>query len=420
MKNGEQAARPLILSRRAALGVIAAGTTWLQGCGGGADASGSGSSPTAAPGFGSTDVAGISSGGTGSFTTGTVSGLGSIIVRGVRYDDRTATVTRSDGGVVGALRPGMVVAIHAGAIVPATGDGLGTATAVRISYASEWVGRIDAVDTAGAGFMMLGLRVEVPAAAVIEGAATTLAALASGHFVEVHGYLDVAAARLLATRIEVSATAPDAFRLSGQVQSLDTAARTFRIGTTVVGYDSSVVLPAGLRNGSLVRVDVGTTQATTGWPARGIRLRQSAMADVQAVDQDQASVEGTVTELTSTTSFTVGDAAVDASGLASAAALTLGALVQVKGSLRGGVLVASEVEVTPRTVLDVQDYRFIGQVSALDVLTRTFTLQGQSFTYGLGVLLDVPGWLTGATPTVEVRAIRVSGQWQATEIKESR
>lgn len=401
----------LVLSRRAALGAIAAGTAWLHGCGGG------GAAVSSDIGSGGTGVAGISSGGTGSFTTGTVSGLGSIIVRGVRFDDSTAVVTRSDEGPVGALRPGMVVAIHAGPIVAPSGDRLGAAAAMRISYASEWVGRIDAVDATGGTFLLLGQTVQVPAAAVIEGAATTMAGLAPGQVVEVHGYLDLGASRLLATRIEVSAAMPAAWRLSGQVQSLDLAARTCRIGSALVSWDAGVTLPAGFANGQLVRVALATAQANGAWPAQRIRARESEVAQVQAAEKDQASVEGTVTSIGSATSFSVDGVPVDASGIATLTSLAVGVLVEVTGSLLGGVLVASAVEARPRTVLDVQDYRFIGAVSALDVLARTFTLQGQSFTYGLDVLVSAPGWITGGTPTVDVRAVRIGGQWQATEIK---
>ena len=396
------------MSRRTALGAVAAGAAWLCGCGGGGGSE-----------FGGASVAGITSGGTGSFTTGTVSGLGSIIVRNVRYDDSRASVSRSDDGVVGSIRPGMVVAIEATAVVPAQpGATLANATALRISYASEWVGRIDAVDTTAGTVTVLGQTIEVADAAVIEGAATRLSALAAGQFVEVHGYLDLGAGRLLATLVEVSAAAPSAFHLSGQVTSLDTAARTFRIGTAVIGYDASVALPSGFANGMLVRVVLGTTQVAGTWPAQRIRTRE-VLAGVEAGEQDEAEVEGTLMSIGPGATFNVNGIPVDASGLPAVAGLALGVLVKAEGSMRGGVLVATRVEVKSRSVLQPEDFVFIGPVSGLNILTRTFTLQGQLFTYGLATPISVINWLTGATPTVEVHAVRVNGQWQATEIKEA-
>lgn len=411
MRRADVGADSSAVSRRFALGAIAAGVAWLQGCGGGGGTDGGVG--------GGANVAGLTSGGTGSFTTGTVSGLGSIIVRGVRFDDSRAVVSRADEGVVGSIRPGMVVAIEASAVTPAQpGATLASATALRISYASEWVGRIEAVDTAVGTVTVLGQTIEVPPAAVIEGAATQLSALTAGQFVEVHGYLDLSTARLLATLVEVSAGAPSAFRLSGRVASLDTAARTFRIGTALIGYDAAVAPPAGFADGMLVRVVLGTTQVAGTWPARGIRVRE-VLAGVEVGEQDEGEVEGTVTALGPGTSFSVNGVPVDASGLAAVAGLVLGALVKAKGTMRGGVLVATQVEVRPRGLPQPEDFVFIGPVSGLNILTRTFTVQDRLFTYGLTTPIHVLNWLTGATPTVEVHAVLVNGQWQATEIREA-
>ena len=411
MGRAEVGADSKAVSRRFALGAIAAGAAWLHGCGGGGGDAGGG--------VGGGEVAGLTSGGTGSFTTGTVSGLGSIIVRGVRYDDSRAAVSRADDGVVGSIRPGMVVAIEATAVTPARpGATLANATALRISYASEWVGPIDAIDAAAGTVTVLGQTIEVPSGAVIEGAATQLSAMAVGQFVEVHGYLDLSTARLLATLLEVSASAPSAFRLSGRVASLDTAARTFRIGTALIGYDAALAPPAGFADGTLVRVELGTTQVAGAWPARRIRVRE-VLAGVEIGEQDEGEVEGTVTAIGPGASFGVNGIPVDASGLAAVAGVVLGAVVKAKGSMRGGVLVATEVEVKTRGLPQPEDFVFIGPVSGLNILTRTFTVQGRLFTYGLTTPIQVLNWLTGATPTVEVHAVLVNGQWQATEIKEA-
>src|SRR5690606_42030707 len=90
------------LTRRAMLGTLAA--AGLAACGGGGD--------------------GIDSGGTGgappqqSFTTGSISGFGSIIVNGVRFDDTQAAIVDDEGRprARSELALGMVVDIEAGAI----------------------------------------------------------------------------------------------------------------------------------------------------------------------------------------------------------------------------------------------------------------------------------------------------------------
>ncbi len=103
------------LSRRQTL-LALIGTALLPACGGG------------------TDVAGVSSGGTGSFTTGSITGLGSVIVNGIRYDDSGASISLNGAsGSPDALKLGMVVRIQGGAVTAATlPGGLATATASSI------------------------------------------------------------------------------------------------------------------------------------------------------------------------------------------------------------------------------------------------------------------------------------------------
>ena len=78
----------------------------------------------------------------------------------------------------------------------------------------------------------------------------------------------------------------------------------------------------------------------------------------------------------------------------------------------------SETSADRRTRIPRLGQCSLGPVSGLNILTRTFTVQGRLFTYGLTTPIQVLNWLTGATPTVEVHAVLVNGQWQATEIKE--
>jgi hypothetical protein len=146
---------------------------------------------------------------------------------------------------------------------------------------------------------------------------------------------------------------------------------------------------------------------------------RDVLAGVEAGEQDEGEVEGTVTAIGAGASFSVNGVPVDASGLAAVAGLVLGALVKAKGSMRGGVLIATQVEVKSRGLPQPEDFVFIGPVSGLNILTRTFTVQGRLFTYGLTTPIQVIGWLTGATPTVEVHAVLLNGEWQATEIKEA-
>ncbi len=85
---------------------------------------------------------GVGSGGTGSFASGPITGFGSVIVGGVRFDDSTALVEDLDGTRRSRdeLRLGMTVEIDGSAI---TTDSSGSsATAARISFESELSGLV--------------------------------------------------------------------------------------------------------------------------------------------------------------------------------------------------------------------------------------------------------------------------------------
>ena len=323
-------------------------------------------------------------------------------------------------GLVGPLLPGMVVSIRGSAIAAATGpDVLPTATALRIRYASEWVGKVDAVDAVNRTLTVLGQRIDVASNAVFAGDATQLAAITPAHFVEAHGFLDLATGRLLATRLDISNAAPAAFRLSGKVGGLDAGARTFLLGTAVIGYDAALAVPAGWADGQMVRVTLAPAPAGGNWQATRIRQRESLLPELGIQDSSEARIEGAVTSIAGAATFTVNGIAIDATGVAIDGVLALGATVEVRGSTVDGVVKATQVEVRTREALETEVFEFIGTVSNLNILTRTFTLKGLEFTYGLGAQIDgVLGWLTGAAPVVRVKATQVNGVWVASEIRQ--
>ncbi|HEY1226215.1 MAG TPA: DUF5666 domain-containing protein, partial [Ramlibacter sp.] len=313
------------VTRRTALASLAAGVATLAGCGGGgaggADvAAGGDVAPSlAAPVIGDTgagvDVAGISSGGTGSFTTGTVSGLGSILVCGIRFDDATAVVERDDGGVVGPVRPGMVVAVRGTSVASGSAGALPTATALQIRYASEWTGPVGAVDLVARTLTIAGQRADIAANAVFEGDALQLADLTTSHHVELHGHLDVSTGRLLATRVEVSSAPAATVRLSGRVANLDANARTFQLGTASIAFDGALALPAGWGNGQLVRVSLVAGATPGSWRATAIQQRQAWLPAMDAGNDAEAELEGRITSIDGPATFTVNGIRIDASAV---------------------------------------------------------------------------------------------------------
>lgn len=243
----------------------------LHGCGGGTQTASNNS--------------GVGSGGTGSYTNGPISGLGSIIVNGVRYDVDSATLISEDAASPAAadLQIGMVVEVDGGAVTPGTAGNTDTATAARVRYASELVGEV--VNPMGTpsttDFTVMGQHVVINARTV-----PLTAPLQAGNVVAVHG-LPTGTGEFAATRIEVlsssaaSYTAP--YKISGVVVSpVNRAASTISIGQgpQVVTFTGS--LPPGVVVGSYVRVRVTAAPLpTSDWTALsgGIALRSQLVSE---------------------------------------------------------------------------------------------------------------------------------------------
>ena len=149
----------LALGRRRVLAMPAAallagvlGPTLLAACGGGGDAG--------------TPVGGST--GAQSFVSGPITGLGSIIVGGVRFEDNGARVESEDddGGSRSRseLQLGMMVEVESSSIDDSTSRG----TAVRIRFGSELKGPVASVDATAQTFRMLDQTVEVRAETVFD------------------------------------------------------------------------------------------------------------------------------------------------------------------------------------------------------------------------------------------------------------
>lgn len=344
---------------RLSLGLAAAGTllALIAGCGGG-----------------------VGSGGTGTYAAGPITGFGSIIVGGVRYDDSGATVLDDDDLARSSseLRLGMTVAIDSDAV---RSDGSQrSATASRVRIGSELVGPVTAVDVASGRFTMLGQTVRVAVDTVFdERLARGLSGLAAGQPLEVFGLYDAAHARYDATRIAPRA-ALAAWTVRGPVAALDTVARTLRLGSATFAYGGAANLPADLAVGRLVRLRLLTAP-----DAQGHYVVASFGTGVRPPeDREGAELEGLVTAYTSPTSFQVNGLAVDASSASfpdGTAGLGLGSRVEVKGALRDGVLRAHSVGVETDTSVGDRGFEFKGAIGAVDAQARTFVVREQTISW---------------------------------------
>ncbi|HEY0822270.1 MAG TPA: DUF5666 domain-containing protein [Ramlibacter sp.] len=350
------------IPRRQALATLlaAAGVVVLPACGGGGGG-----------------VASVDTGGTGSFSTGRISGFGSVIVNGVRFEDNAARIADDDDENKVLTRDdlalGMVVRVQGGTVV--TGGDLPTATATSITVESQIKGPVESksgTDT----LVVFGQTVKVNASTVFE-LGVTFANIAVGQALEVHGFAD-AAGVVTASRIERE-NSPGEFKVRGFIANL--AGTTFQIGAATFDFASASRLPsAPLANGMFVRVRTTTTRNGSGnWVATRIDLR-SAMED-----RDEAEVEGVLVQSGST--FSVNGITVDLSRVPAGAGL-VGQRVEVEGALAGGVLVAREIKVDAEDDSQV-DVR--GTASSVDTTAKTFVVRGVTFHYTAGTTRETDG-----------------------------
>lgn len=344
--------------RRALRGCLALALLALAACGGGVETGGTGS---------------------GAYVQGPISGFGSVIVAGIRFDDAAARIEDRDGRVRSRdeLRLGMLVEVESGPIAD-DGTGQRVATATRVRLASELLGPVTSLDLAESRLTVLGQPVRLTAATVVDGVAGGAAALLVGEVVEVHGFF-APASGYLATRIERRGAGVAAYRVRGVVRELDAAARSLRVGAQ--SFDLAAVgVPAGLADGDFVRLALQTAPVGGRWPVLSI-----AVEDRSAGDREEAEVEGLITEFTSAVRFSVNGVHVDASGAVfvdGSAGLGEGVRVKVRGRSQSGILLAARVELRSDDEAFDDGIDLRDAIGTLDRTAQTFTLRGITVFYG--------------------------------------
>lgn len=322
---------------RSLLGLLIVGAT--ASCGGG--------SPT------STASAPPGSGGTGSFTIGSITGFGSIIVNGVRYDDTSANVTHLDGSTNSGFRLGMVVEIEGEPSAP-TGSTTGVshvAKANRIRIGSVLVGPIGSVNAVAGTFTVLGQTVLSSIDTFFDDSnSARLAGLktAACLYVKVYGFPRSAAqtSDYTATRVECLSARPTTYQLVGKVTATQASTGNLPGSLTIGGV--SYELASGLSPvevGKIVLASMPSSTTNTSWtitsltpndrpaPATSEAHLEGLIADYSASDQT-FSINGVTVQLSSSTRFegtTPGELSNDMS-------------VSVEGAVVNGVLQATALE----------------------------------------------------------------------------
>jgi len=293
------------------LGVVAA--LPLSGCGGGVGEEGTG------------------------YASGPITGFGSVIVNDIAFDDRDATIEDGDGSVRlrAELRLGMTVEVESNAIRG------GSARASRVRFDIALRGPVQQLESDG--FVVLGQRVVVDATTVYDRTLSAgLGALVPGRLVEVYALFDPATGRYRATRVEPRAAAL-VYRLRGVVaEVLGPLGNTLRIGNALFAIGGASGVPASLAAGDFVNLFIAPEPDTLGrWPVLRLGEVRRSLAEVGDV-----SVKGFVTAVVSPAELRVEGRAVDArTATIEGGPLAPGLRVEVTGSLRNGVLVATRISV---------------------------------------------------------------------------
>ncbi len=385
---------PLFPSRVATLAVVSV-LSLLAACGGGggADDTRQGTSNTMVPSPSGTAgsaaaVTGTPSAGALS-VSGTVTGFGSVIIDGIRYDDTQAVVGIDNGeatakaGALGDVKMGMSIDAR-------VRDGKLEDVTVRAALA----GPVAGVDPSAMTFTVYGQTVKVSTTGatptVFEGV-SGFDGLALSDRVEVHG--TVAADRVLqATRVERKPreAGDPAVRLGGMVSRLDTVGKTFRLHDLTVYYSDAALSPAGatLADGQLVVLFGDTAPAASRFYAKSIRIKA-------AEDGATAAVGGRVTGYVSMADFRVAGVRVNAQGATldggTAADVVDGASVAVEGTVSAGVLTAAKLRVikTPSDALSSLKGQISGFLSSASFKLRGMTVDASEAAFAGGVITDL-------------------------------
>jgi hypothetical protein len=223
-------------------------------------------------GIGGSDFAGGGTGGTG-ISTGAVSGFGSVVVNGARYNTNAKTKKISNGTDNSAtadqelFRVGMVVTVRY-----SPGDN----NAREIEFRNNLEGPIASMRSVDNTFEVLGQTVVVDNGAVF-------ASLSPGDVVEVSGFVD-SAGRIRATYVERRAQPPrpaEEYQVKGFVSGLSSIDNTFLLGLLPGGSVPAVTvlpisgLPDGLENGMYVQVTTIDTMPSGG-SITGTRIERLA------------------------------------------------------------------------------------------------------------------------------------------------
>ena len=287
-------------------------------------------------------------GGSGSpvVAVGTVTGFGSIVVNGVKFDTTDATIILNGRrGSEADLQLGHVVTVRG-----TRGPNGTVATAETVAVDNSAEGPIDSIDLATNHLVVLGQIVRIDDRTQFGD--TPLSALEIGNIVEVSGFAD-ADGVLRATRVEKTQdvfTPGTEIEIEGIITTLDDENQTFMLNTLQVDFSTAqlINLPGNqLRNGQIVEVKSAQTVVNGVLLADSIAVKN---VGVTGAHGEAIELQGIIIRVLAADTFEVDDQPVrltPATGFegGTAADIAVNVPVKVDGFFDAeGVLVAVEID----------------------------------------------------------------------------
>lgn len=325
---------------------------------------------------GGTQVAGIDAGGAPRVAVvakGTLTGFGSVIVNGVRYDTDSATFGIDGGG-------GTLTDLRIGQIITVTGtldsDGI-NGIADRVTFQDNVQGPVELVDVADSTLRILGQNVIVNGDTAFDASVTpaSVAGLSVGTIVEVSGFVR-ADGGVNATRIETKPAGGE-FEVLGIVADLARGAGTFKINDLVVDFSAAQLddFPGGEpQNGQLVEAKGTTLSANGELLATRVEFEGD---DIPGEEGDEIELEGFITRFADSGDFDIEGRAVTTDGQTAyedgnAGNLAANVKVEVEGRLNAsGVIVAEKIKFKQSSNVRVE-----GTVQSIDADENTLAVLG--------------------------------------------
>ncbi len=321
---------------------------------------------------------------------GPISGFGSIIVNGVRYNtDNADFIINGKSGSQADLGVGSYVTVEASV------DSSGNATAQSVKYNDQVQGPISSIDTVNNRMVVLGQTVIIDGNTSFDSQITpkSLLGLAVGDIVEISGTGD-ADGNIIASRVEREPAGSE-YEIRGVVANLDTNALTFTINQLTIDYSQAVLEDFGtnsLVNGLLVDAEGTTLNNADALIATKVEYEGADGRDDDSVgnENDEAEIEGIVTEFQSGSNFKVAGVPITTNGstrykYGTATDIALNVRLEVEGRYDAAqTLVAEEIEFkngssSSTSSSNNNDLKVETTLDAVNTTNNTITIFGIDF-----------------------------------------